>query len=354
MDARCRYRSNMFETLSSLDLALADLAVANDAWRDRAIARQTELTKPPGSLGRLEEIAIFLAGWGHVPEPLADRIHVVIFAGNHGVTTHGVSPFPADVTAQMVSNFNAGGAAINTLTSSLELALEVVPLRLDEPTGDITVEPALTEADLLEALNAGARAVPPDIDVLVLGEMGIGNTTIAATLAARALGGTGTDWAGPGTGLDQAGVAKKAEVIERALACHAGAPKTAVETLARVGGRECAAIAGAVLAARSARVPVLLDGYVVCASIAPLFAQNPDVIDHCLAGHVSAEPAHRRLLEAMSLTPILDLEMRLGEGTGGALASSVVRAACATHNGMATFAEAKVAGQVADKLAARQ
>lgn len=334
----------MFASLDDFASALHNLPAPNAEARQAARRRQGELTKPPGSLGRLEACAEFLAGWGRTPQPCAERVKTLIFAANHGVTARNVSPFPPDVTAQMVANFKAGGAAINAITASVGSQLDVIPLALDTPTGDISSAPAMTPDELLAALKAGADAVPADIDVIAVGEMGIGNTTIAAALSANAFGGSGADWCGPGTGLDAAGVANKAAVVDAALARHAGAT-TAAERLACLGGRELAAMAGAILAARHARVPVILDGYVATAALAPLFKDNPAVTDHCLAGHLSAEPAHARLLAAMDLDPLLALDMRLGEATGATLALAVLRAAAATHNEMATFAEAAVSNR---------
>jgi nicotinate-nucleotide--dimethylbenzimidazole phosphoribosyltransferase len=203
----------------------------------------------------------------------------------------------------------------------------------------------MSEEEVLEALNAGAQAVDPHADLLAFGEMGIGNTTIAGALAAAALGGVGADWAGPGTGLGAEGVAHKAAVIDEALSLHRSEARSAAECLRRLGGRETAAIAGAVVAARHRLIPVVLDGYVVTASIAPLFRENPAIAAHCLAGHCSAETAHAKLLAAIGLAPLLDLGMRLGEGTGATLAISVIRAAARAHNEMATFAEARVANR---------
>lgn len=333
----------MFSSLNAFTEALHDLPHPNEMWRSAARERQAQLTKPAGSLGRLEECAIFLAGWGNRAEPSADPARIVVFAGNHGVTQRNISPFPPEVTEQMVANFAAGGAAINAIAQTSQAELKVIPLRLERPTEDISRAAAMSEGELLEALNYGAEAVSGNAELLVFGEMGIGNTTIAAALAARSLGGTGADWAGPGTGLNAEGVAHKADIIDEALKCHADAPATAVEILRRLGGRETAAIAGAVLAARHAAKPVILDGYVMTASIAPLFSENPAILAHCLAGHCSAEPAHRRLLDVLGLRPLLDLDMRLGEGTGAALAIALLRAAAACHNQMATFAEARVA-----------
>jgi nicotinate-nucleotide--dimethylbenzimidazole phosphoribosyltransferase len=335
----------MFPSFAAFTDALHDLPPANEAWRRAAEARQQQLTKPAGSLGRLEECAIFLAGWGREPAPRAETAKVIIFAGNHGVTDRGVSPFSPDVTVQMVGNFAAGGAAINAIAKACDVDLQVIPLSLDRPTGDISRRVAMSEEEVLDALNAGAQAVAPEADLLAFGEMGIGNTTIAAALAAAALGGTGADWAGPGTGLGVEGVAHKAAVIDEALSLHRAEATSAAECLRRLGGRETAAIAGAVVAARHRLIPVVLDGYVVTASIAPLFRENPDIAAHCLAGHCSAETAHAKLLAAMGLEPLLNLGMRLGEGTGATLAISVIRAAARAHNEMATFAEARVANR---------
>ena len=335
-----------FDTPADVAAALETLPEPDAAARAAAAARQADLTKPAGSLGRLEEIALFLAGGEGKPRPALGTARAVIFAGNHGVTRHGVSAFPADVTAQMVANFEAGGAAINQLARQAGLDLRIVALDLDHPTADFTIEPAMSEAECLAAMTRGAAEVDADLDLLVVGEMGIGNSTAAAGLCARSFNGNARDWVGPGTGLDPAGQKRKVEIVERALAAHASAPHSAFETLRRLGGREIAAIAGAVLAARHRRVPVMLDGFIACAALAPLVVQQPAIADHCLAGHCSAEPGHRRLLHQLSLVPLLQLGMRLGEGSGAAVAVSIVRAALAAHNGMATFAEAAVSGRL--------
>lgn len=335
----------MFATLSDFHDALHDLPPANEAWRTEARERQKQLTKPLGALGRLEECAIFLAGWGEEAAPRVENARIIVFAGNHGVTARGVSPFPPDVTEQMVANFVSGGAAINALAKSCGASLDVVPLSLDRPTGDISRGPAMDEAELLAALNEGAAAVVKGGDLLAFGEMGIGNTTIAAALAALAFGGTGADWAGAGTGLDAEGIVHKASVLDEVIALHKNAAHNAADKLRLAGGRETVAIAGAILAARHRHVPVVLDGYVVCASLAPLFCDNPAIVDHCIAGHCSAEFAHRNMLGCFGLRPLLDLDMRLGEGTGAAVAISIMKAAVRAHNDMATFAEARVANR---------
>ncbi len=332
-----------FASIADFERAIAALTQPDHAAIAAARARQAQLTKPTGSLGRLEDIALFFAGWQGREKPALDRGKVVIFAGNHGVAAQGVSLFPPEVTAQMVANFQAGGAAINALAKSAGLDFAVVPIMLDQPTADFTHAAAMSEAECLAALSLGADAVEDGLDLLVLGEMGIGNSTAAAALAQRSFGGEAHEWAGPGTGLDSSGVSRKARVVEDALALHAAAPATAFETLRRVGGRETAAIAGAVLRARRLRIPVLLDGFICCAAIAPLAADEPDVTAHCLAGHCSAEPGHSRLLARLGLDPLLRLDMRLGEGSGAAVAAHVVRSALAAHGEMATFAEAGVA-----------
>ena len=335
-----------FASPADFRAALAGLRGPDQGAIAAARARQAELTKPAGSLGRLEDIAIFLAGWQGTARPRIARARAAIFAGNHGVTVHGVSAFPASVTAQMVANFEAGGAAINALSGAAGLELHVTALDLDRPTADFTTAHAMTEAECLAALAAGAAAVTGDLDLLTIGEMGIGNSTAAAALCLRSFGGTAADWIGPGTGVDAEGIARKAAVVERARACHADAPADAFETLRRVGGREIVAIAGAVLRARQLGIPVVLDGFIGSAAIAPLAADNPAIVAHCIAGHVSAEPGHARLLARLGLEPLLALGMRLGEGSGAAVAVSVIRAALAAHDQMATFAEARISGSL--------
>ena len=331
-----------FATVTDFDAALSDLSVPDAAAMAAAGARQSELTKPEGSLGRLEDIALFLAGWQGRVRPRLARSRAVVFAGNHGIVARGISAFPAEVTAQMVANFTHGGAAINALAGVAGLELQVVPIGLDRPTCDFTRAPAMGEAECLAALSAGADMVTADLDLFVPGEMGIGNTSSAAALCARAYGGAVAPWVGPGTGLDAAGIAHKIAVIETALARHADAPHTPFETLRRLGGRELAAMAGAVLRARQLRVPIMLDGFVACAALAPLAVANLAIVGHCLAGHCSAEPGHDRLLARLGLEPLLRLGMRLGEGSGAAVAVQILRAAVAAHNQMATFAEAGV------------
>jgi len=321
------------------DLPGPDLGAQSDV-----VHRQAELTKPPGSLGRLEEIAEWLAAWQGRARPRVERPRVAVFAGTHGVARRGVSAYPPEVTQQMVKNFLNGGAAINQLAAAIDADLRIYELDLEHPTEDFTQAPAMSEARTANAMAYGMMAAEPGIDVLCLGEMGIANTTTAATLCAALFGGSGADWAGPGTGVTGAVLAHKIAVIEEALGRHkaAIAARDPLTLLAAVGGEEFAAIAGAVVAARMARIPVLLDGYACTAAAAVLFAADRHALDHCRVAHRSAEPGHARLLRAIGQRPLLDMDMRLGEASAAALAVPILKAAAACHNGMATFAEAGV------------
>ncbi len=333
-----------FPDLLALQAACRDQPTGSQSAAAAVAARQDQLTKPPGSLGRLETLVAWLARWQERETPRLDRVDTVVFAGNHGVTAQGVSPYPSSVTAQMVANFAAGGAAINQIAAVAGTRLRVLDLRLDEPTADFTRAPALGEAEFLDAVNAGAGVVEPGLDLLCLGEMGIGNTTAAAALCAALFGGGGARWAGRGTGLDPAGVARKAHVIDAALLRHGQVADDPLHASRVFGGRELAAILGAVLAARRNRVPVLLDGFVCTAAAAPL-ARTPGGLDHAVLAHLSAEAGHQALAGALGLVPLLSLDMRLGEASGATLAVPVLRAALACHTGMATFADAAVSNR---------
>lgn len=308
-------------------------------------ARDAVLTKPPGALGRLEGLAAWVATWQANYPPRISRPVVAVFAGNHGVVAQGVSPYPAEVTQQMVANFQSGGAAVNQICKTFDLGLKVFELALEHPTRDITQHAALEEAECAATMAYGMEAIAGGCDLLCIGEMGIGNTTIAAAIAYALYGGRAEDWVGPGTGLDAAGMQRKADVVARAVAHHRGSLEDPLEVLRRLGGREIAAMAGAILAARMERIPVLLDGYVATAAAAILHAMRPDALDHCVAAHCSAEPAHRTMLQKLGKQPLLDLGMRLGEGSGAALAAGLVKAAVALHNDMATFESAGVSNK---------
>ena len=330
------------QTQSDFQAVLADLPVADATAIAAAQDRNSQLTKPPGALGRLEDLAIWYAGWRGDGRPAMNAPQVIVFAGNHGVAAKGVSAFPPEVTVQMVANFQAGGAAINQLAKCFGARLDVVALELDNPTADFTENPAMNEAELCSAMAAGWKAVDETADLLVVGEMGIGNTTPAAAIGAALMGGAAADWVGRGTGVDDAGLTLKAEVVTAGLHRHADA-KDGLEVLRCLGGRELAAMAGAILRARLLSIPVILDGFICTAAASCLHQVNPQALDHCVAGHASAEAAHQRLLQGINKDPLLSLGLRLGEGSGAALAIGVLQGAIACHSGMATFAEAGVA-----------
>jgi len=300
-------------------------------------AREATLTKPHGSLGQLEEIAVWLAGWSGKPIPQINRPLVAIFAGNHGVTAKNITPFPSSVTAQMVENFASGGAAINQICIAHDLGLKVFDLALEHPTADITEDAAMDERSCAATMAFGMEGIAGGTDLLCIGEMGIGNTTIAAAIALALFGGSAEDWVGPGAGSTGELMERKLAAVRAAVTLHQAHLKDPLEVLRRLGGREVAAMAGAILAARMEKIPVILDGFVATSAAAILYAANPTALDHCLFGHVSAEPGHRLLLDKMGKKPLLDLGMRLGEGTGAALAAGIVKAAALCHSGMATF-----------------
>jgi nicotinate-nucleotide--dimethylbenzimidazole phosphoribosyltransferase len=331
-----------FSSLEELRAAATSLPVGDEEAAAAVIRRQDTLTKPRGSLGRLEAAVAWLARWQRRGMPRLGRVKVVVFAGSHGVTRQGVSAYPAEVTGQMVENFRSGGAAINQLARVAGAKLAIVPLDVDRPTGDFTREPAMSEADFLAAVEAGHAAVDEDVDLVCFGEMGIGNTTSAAALAAALFGGDTAGWTGRGTGVDDAGLQRKIAAIDRALTLHADRMGDPLAQAAALGGRELAAILGGTLRARQASIPVLLDGFVSTAAVAPLAVLDAGGLAHTLAAHVSAEAGHRGLLRALGLEPLLDLGMRLGEGSGACLAVNILRSALECHRGMASFAEAGV------------
>ena len=330
-----------FATLDVFRQTLAAATGPDMASIASAEDRNSQLTKPPGALGRLEELAVWYAGWRNTDRPSIDAPQVIVFAGNHGVCAQGVSAFPPEVTVQMVANFEHGGAAINQLAKTFGAKMDVHALDLDTPTQDFTTAPAMSEGDVVLALTTGWNAVDPSADLLVTGEMGIGNTTSAAAVAAAVLGGSAQDWVGRGTGVDDDGLARKIDVVARGLALHD--TRDPLEALRCLGGRELAAMAGAIAAARHHRIPVILDGFICCAAAATLEKAVEGSLDHTVAGHLSAEGAHGRLLTALGKDPLVSLGLRLGEGSGGTLAIGILKGAMACHSGMATFAEAGVA-----------
>jgi nicotinate-nucleotide--dimethylbenzimidazole phosphoribosyltransferase len=341
-----------------LDACIASVGPHDEAALEQARRRLDSLTKPPGSLGRLERLAVQIAGiTGNAWPRLATRV-VVIMAADHGVTAEGVSAYPASVTAQMVSNFAGGGAAINVLARQAHAEVVVVDVGVaaDLPrelpilhrkvaygTANLATGPAMTAEQALAAIGVGLDLSATAADVICLGEMGIGNTTAAAAVAAALFGGGGNRWAGRGTGIDDEGLSRKRAAIDAALDRHKNMLDDPVRVAAALGGRELAALLGAALAARHKRVPVVIDGFVSTAAVAPLVRVRADALAHATAGHVSAEAGHRALLGELGLKPLLDLGMRLGEASGAAVAALILRAALACHTGMASFTEAGVA-----------
>ncbi len=306
----------------------------------KATMREPQLTKPPGSLGRLEEISHWLAAWQgrHPPQIKHARAHV--FAGNHGIASKGVSAYPSTVTEQMVGNFQAGGAAINQLCKAFDISLKVDAMELDNPTADFSESPAMSAFETIKSICHGMDQVDETLDILCLGEMGIGNTTSAAAICYALYGGNAADWTGPGTGVEGKAMIAKTHIVSEAVKNHNC--NDSLDVLMCLGGRELAAIVGAIIAARLKAVPVMLDGFVCSAAASVLEATLPGALDHCQVGHASSEPGHRRLLKRIKKIPLLDFEMRLGEASGAALAVSVLKAAVSCHNGMATFTEAGV------------
>lgn len=334
-------------SLAEVAETLNALPGPDEEARAKAAERNCRLTKPEGALGRLEELAQWLAEWQGRAPPRLDRPRVAVFAGNHGVAERGVSAWPREVTAQMVRNFINGGAAVNAICAGVDAELRVYELSLETPTLDFTRGPAMEDEDCARAVAYGMMAVEPGIDVLAVGEMGIGNTTAAAALACALCGGEPRDWVGPGTGVSGKALEAKTDAVRLGVAAHGGQPP--LELLRRLGGFEIAAMFGAIIAARMGRVPIVLDGYVCCAAAAVLHALVPGGLDHCVAGHLSAEPAHAALLAHLGKPPLLSLDMRLGEGSGAALALGLLRAATATHAGMATFDAAGVAERISGR-----
>lgn len=340
-------------------------AVIDRAARAQAEARQAELTKPPGSLGRLEELAVRLAGLQGSAEPCVDRVQIVVFAADHGVAAEGVSAFPSSVTLEMVRNFARGGAAINVLARAIGAALEVVNLgtvgdpgplagvidgRLGPGTHNFTQTPAMSPEQCRDAMQAGRdaaeRARQAGQQLFIGGEMGIGNSTAACAIACVLLDLPPERLAGPGAGLDPAGVRRKTAVIRRAMALHQSRSSDPVELLRRLGGFEIAALVGAYLRCAQQGLPVLVDGYIASVAALTVARLCPPALDWFLFAHTSAEPGHRAVLAAMHAEPLLELGMRLGEGSGAATAVPLLRLACALHNGMATFADAGVSARL--------
>ncbi|MBX8783883.1 nicotinate-nucleotide--dimethylbenzimidazole phosphoribosyltransferase [Pseudochrobactrum sp. B5] len=324
---------------------ISQLPEASEFAGEAVREREARLSKPVGSLGRLEEIAEWLAAWSGKAKPQIMRPLVAIFAGNHGVLAQGVSSQPQSLTMDMVNNFAAGGAAINQICIANDLGLKVFDLALEHPTEDITVTAAMDERTCAATMAFGMEAIAGGTDLLCIGEMGVGNTTIAAAISLALFGGQAEDWVSLAAGEDASVLPAKIAAVKKAVALNEGNLRDPLEVLRRLGGRELAAITGAILAARAEKIPVLIDGYVASAAAAILLAMNGDALDHCLFSHVSSEPGHRLLLEKMGKTPLLDLNISLGSGTGAALAAGLVKTAAQCHVSMATAEDAGMNGR---------
>ena len=344
--------------------SIASIPAPDPLWEDRAWARLDALVKPPRSLGYLEQIAQRLAVLQGRERPSIPRKKFVLMAGDHGVTAQGVSPYPSEVTAQMVANFAAGGAAINQLAGhagagvlvvdvgvahDLPESQGVVAARVRSGTADMTEGPAMSREEAAAAVRVGIRVVGDlvrdGLDIVGTGDMGIGNTTASAAIVSVLAGADPIGVVGPGTGLDEAGVVRKAGVVRRAIEVNGPDAADPLDVLAKVGGLVIAGLAGVVIGAASCGVPVVSDGYISGAATLAALRMAPAARPWVFASHRSAEPGHRVVLEALGLRPVLELDMRLGEGTGAALAMEVMDAACAMMGGMATFAEAGVTGR---------
>tara|TARA_B100000795_G_C22784200_1_gene433795 strand:+ start:268 stop:1278 length:1011 start_codon:yes stop_codon:yes gene_type:complete len=332
------------KSLSEIYLLIKSFPVPNTEIINEARNYQDQLTKPKGSLGILEDIAIFFCGWQETIKPSLNKIQTIIFAGNHGVCNQGVNSFPQSVTKEMVLNFKNGGAAINQLCASPFIKLEVIPIDLDKPTNDICEGPAMNQEDLLYSINKGIESVNETSDLIILGEMGIGNSTIASAISSASFGGAINKWVGRGTANNDNKISKKIDVIKKALKSNVN--REPLKILMSLGGREQAAIFGAVLAARAMKIPVLIDGFICTSSIIPLFLIEKHSLDHCIFGHCSMERGHKHLLKAINKTALLNLNMHLGEGSGAMIALKVIEAAINCHNGMASFKSAGVSNSI--------
>ena len=341
------------------------VSIINNDYVVAARQHQNNLTKPQGSLGVLEDIAVRVSAMYSCARPAVDQVHIVIFVADHGVAAENVSAFPQAVTVEMVRNFSRGGAAICVLAKQLNADLEVVNVgtvlehetlegvivqRIAAGTRNFANQPAMTVEQLSQALAAGSAAVERakkfSAQLFIGGDMGIANTTSATAIVCALLNEKPEVMAGPGTGLDKAGVAHKAEVIQRALDLHTAAMKTPVDVLQHVGGFEIAALTGAYLACAQSGLPAVVDGFISSAAALVAIKINPQVKDWLLFAHASAEPGHKIMLQAMHVKPLLDMNMRLGEASGAAVVVPILRMACALHSGMATFNQAQVSNKL--------
>jgi nicotinate-nucleotide--dimethylbenzimidazole phosphoribosyltransferase len=325
--------------VSWLRESLSNLSPADTASGGAVRARAADILRPAGALARLDDLAAWVAEWQGTAQPAVRKPAALIFAADHGVAAAGVSKYPVDVTGAMLAAYRSGKSTVSAFAAVAGATVDAIDVGVGRPTGDIRVEAALSHERFEECVAAGRAAVDGlDADLLVLGEMGIGNTTAAAAVAAALLGGDAVEWVGRGTGVDDEGLSRKQDAVIAAVQriAHVHDP---LEVLREIGGAELVAVAAAIVAARARHLPVLLDGYVVTAAALPLATLEPHALDHCEVGHVSAEPGHRRLVARIGKRPLLDLGMRLGEGSGAMAAVPLVAMACAGITDVPTFGE---------------
>ncbi|WP_142416797.1 nicotinate-nucleotide--dimethylbenzimidazole phosphoribosyltransferase [Bartonella massiliensis] len=310
---------------------LTNLPVADEFSIILAKKRQENLTKARGTLGKLGDIAVWYAGWRGTEKPIVTRPLVAIFSGNHGIVEENVTPFPQSMTQKMVENFASGGAAINQICIAYDLGLKIFDLALEYPTMNITKDAAMDERNAAATMAFGMESIAGGTDLLCIGEMGVGNTTIASALCFALFGGEVEEWIGNNMGADGDFYQRKIAAVKTAIALHKEHFNDPFEIMRRLGGREIAAMVGAILAARMEKIPVILDGFVATAAAAILYKMHPRALEHTLVGHVSSKTAHRKLLKTIGKKPLLDLEIGLGEGAGAAMAAGIVKAAVLTH-----------------------
>jgi nicotinate-nucleotide--dimethylbenzimidazole phosphoribosyltransferase len=329
--------------VNELEALLTDLPEPDAEARAAVRARADSVLRPSGALARLDEVAVWLAGWQRTSNPSVEHASTIVFVADHGVAAGGVSAYPAEVTKAMLAALDAGRATASAVARAVGAQVRAVDAGVGEPTGDIRVEAAMTRQRFARCVEVGRQAVAQSAgegaDLLVLGEMGIGNTTSAAAVCATVFEGDAAAWTGRGTGVDDDGLARKVDAVERARARVLELALPPLEVLREVGGAELVAIAAAVVEARRRSMPVVLDGFVVGAAVAPLHAVRPGALDHCLAGHRSAERGHGLLLDRLGLDPLVDLGLRLGEASGALVAVPIIRLAAAAVTEVATFEE---------------
>ena len=335
---------NMIKSFKDILKLLDNIPLSNESIKKKATEYQNTLLKPKNSLGLLEELAVFYCSWHGSLKPKIKKIQTVIFAGNHGVCNQSVNAFPQKVTFQMVENFNNGKAAVNQLSEEIGSNLKIVKLDLDRPTKDFTKEPAMSYDDFFKAFNIGFKSVKRNTDVLLLGEMGIGNSTVASAIISSLIGGKVSKYVGKGSSRNNKLIDHKIAIVKKGLSLNKN--KSPLEVLRCLGGRELVAIFAATIQARLLKIPVIIDGFICTASIMPLFFLKKTAIDHCIFSHCSAEKGHKISLDYLEKRPLLSLDMCLGEATGALLALSILKSALSCHNNMGTFENSGVSHSI--------